>query len=276
MAYNGLYGMELWRSDGTVAGTVMAQDFNEDYTASLDASNPMGLINGRLAVVVKTLDYGREMWISPAEAVSTPGDYDVNGIVDGSDFLAWQRGFGSAATPAGSGADGDGSGAIDAGDLRVWAEHFGEGSLGSGVAADAAVSAAMSAAVVEMAEVEEFAPVDLAAVEDAVAGDEFFAKPRAAGSRSLIALAQGAFGMEDSRARSAAVKAIVRADDAEEIPHVRAKSALSRDAALADWTRETQRSWSLSRERLTAFDGDEESPLEFNWHLAHDSGWTPS
>jgi prepilin-type N-terminal cleavage/methylation domain-containing protein/prepilin-type processing-associated H-X9-DG protein len=55
------------------------------------------------------------------------GDYDGNEVVDGADFLLWQRSFGSAATPAGSGADGDGNGSVDAGDLTVWRDAFGSG-----------------------------------------------------------------------------------------------------------------------------------------------------
>jgi prepilin-type N-terminal cleavage/methylation domain-containing protein/prepilin-type processing-associated H-X9-DG protein len=53
------------------------------------------------------------------------GDYDGNQVVDGADFLLWQRSFGSTATPAGSGADGDGNGSIDAGDLTIWRDAFG-------------------------------------------------------------------------------------------------------------------------------------------------------
>jgi hypothetical protein len=53
-------------------------------------------------------------------------DYDEDGVVDGRDFLVWQREFGSAAAPAGSGADGDLSGTIDAGDLAVWQTNFGQ------------------------------------------------------------------------------------------------------------------------------------------------------
>ncbi|HMO86924.1 MAG TPA: hypothetical protein PKC18_18610, partial [Lacipirellulaceae bacterium] len=48
------------------------------------------------------------------------GDFNGDGVVDGADFLAWQRTLGSAAVPPGTGADGDGSGTIDAGDLVVW------------------------------------------------------------------------------------------------------------------------------------------------------------
>jgi prepilin-type N-terminal cleavage/methylation domain-containing protein/prepilin-type processing-associated H-X9-DG protein len=53
------------------------------------------------------------------------GDYNGNQVVDGADFLLWQRSFGSVATPAGSGADGNGNGSVEAGDLTVWRDAFG-------------------------------------------------------------------------------------------------------------------------------------------------------
>jgi hypothetical protein len=43
---------------------------------------------------------------------TAPGDFDGNGVVDGSDFLAWQRGLG---------------GAFDAEDLATWRTNFGNG-----------------------------------------------------------------------------------------------------------------------------------------------------
>jgi prepilin-type N-terminal cleavage/methylation domain-containing protein len=52
------------------------------------------------------------------------GDYDGDLVVDGSDFLRWQRDLGSAVAPAGAGADGDASGVVDAGDLAVWRMNF--------------------------------------------------------------------------------------------------------------------------------------------------------
>lgn len=53
-----------------------------------------------------------------------PGDYNVDGLATGADFLAWQRSLGAPVPPR-SGADGDGSGVIDAGDLTVWTRSFG-------------------------------------------------------------------------------------------------------------------------------------------------------
>ena len=71
--------------------------------------------------------FGRIDALAAADtALSTLGDYDRDHDVDGSDFLAWQRGFGSTASPVGSGADGDLNGMVDSGDLSVWESHYGE------------------------------------------------------------------------------------------------------------------------------------------------------
>ena len=50
-------------------------------------------------------------------------DFDEDGDVDGADFLAWQRGFGTT-TPSAAG-DADGSGVVDASDLAIWTQEFG-------------------------------------------------------------------------------------------------------------------------------------------------------
>ncbi|MBA3482609.1 MAG: fibronectin type III domain-containing protein, partial [Pirellulales bacterium] len=71
------------------------------------------------------------------------GDFDGDGHVDGSDFLAWQRGLGATgATPEQGDANGDGN--IDAADLAIWQEQFGPGPPAA-VAASGASVEAMSA-----------------------------------------------------------------------------------------------------------------------------------
>jgi T5SS/PEP-CTERM-associated repeat protein len=56
------------------------------------------------------------------------GDFDADGSVDGSDFLAWQRQLGDAAEPA----DGNGDGAVDGADLTLWQESFVANNLAAG------------------------------------------------------------------------------------------------------------------------------------------------
>ncbi|MCA9233940.1 MAG: PEP-CTERM sorting domain-containing protein [Planctomycetales bacterium] len=50
-------------------------------------------------------------------------DFDVSGQVNGGDFLAWQRGYGSGSTFAQGDADGDSD--VDGADLAVWQSRFG-------------------------------------------------------------------------------------------------------------------------------------------------------
>jgi hypothetical protein len=53
------------------------------------------------------------------------GDYTSDAVVDGADFLAWQRSYGFVADPVGSGADGSYDGLVNAADLTVWQTYFG-------------------------------------------------------------------------------------------------------------------------------------------------------
>ncbi len=67
-----------------------------------------------------------------ARAAKLFGDYSQNDVVDGFDFLLWQRQLGSTVV-AGGGADGNGNGSVDGGDLGVWRNNFGS-SQAAGVA----------------------------------------------------------------------------------------------------------------------------------------------
>lgn len=52
-------------------------------------------------------------------------DFNDDGIVDGNDFLAWQRGFGTLGGAALEQGDANGDGLVDAADLNTWRETFG-------------------------------------------------------------------------------------------------------------------------------------------------------
>jgi hypothetical protein len=56
---------------------------------------------------------------------ANPGDYNLDGVIDGAEFLASQRQLGSVATPFGGGADGSVNGIVDAPDLTAGRGNFG-------------------------------------------------------------------------------------------------------------------------------------------------------
>ncbi len=52
-------------------------------------------------------------------------DFDIDGDVDGQDFLAWQRNFGIASGAEKSQGDADNDGSVNGSDLEVWQEQYG-------------------------------------------------------------------------------------------------------------------------------------------------------
>jgi ELWxxDGT repeat protein len=126
-ADDGVHGEELWRSDGTPAGTTMVDDLVPGEAGSFPME--VAKLGSRLFVTATTAAFGQEAWI----ANLTPallGDFDIDGDVDGSDFLAWQRQVGTAASPVGSGADASFNGAVDGADLGLWGTNYGAGAEG--------------------------------------------------------------------------------------------------------------------------------------------------
>lgn len=73
----------------------------------------------RTAVMDRVLGYFGVAAIVPLNA-----DFNNDGMVDGSDFLTWQRQFG-ATVPAFTNGDANGDGAVNAADLAVWRDQFG-------------------------------------------------------------------------------------------------------------------------------------------------------
>ena len=104
----------------------------------------------RSAVMERVIDY--------FSLLATPepvADFNADGFVDGSDFLAWQRGF-SSANPALADGDSNADGAVDATDLAAWQTQFGNPS-------PVIAEAASAAAVASLFAVEESVPPTLAA-----------------------------------------------------------------------------------------------------------------
>jgi hypothetical protein len=83
------------------------------YNATATAVGADSLSQG--CIGIDTVNY---VGVLPANA-----DFDADGLVDGADFLTWQRGFG--ATGAGlSDGDANGDGTVDEADLIAWANQF--------------------------------------------------------------------------------------------------------------------------------------------------------
>lgn len=168
-ANDGVHGRELWRSDGTAAGTVMVRDF---VAGAWSGSTPLFVANGRLLLATSAEPYGNELWISTPERQG-PADYDENGRVDGSDFLAWQRAYGATVDPVGSGADGDGNGTVGSEDLGVWQAAFGGG--GSTAVAASSASEFVAAALIAEEELAAFVVDDGEQSDVGSAADAAFA-----------------------------------------------------------------------------------------------------
>src|SRR5690606_11979023 len=58
-------------------------------------------------------------------AAAQNADFNGDGVVDGADFLVWQRGFGTI-DPLRSDGNADGDADVDADDLAAWREQFGQ------------------------------------------------------------------------------------------------------------------------------------------------------
>ncbi|MGX9728586.1 MAG: ELWxxDGT repeat protein [Candidatus Electronema sp. VV] len=74
-ASDGMNGEELWRSDGTAAGTVMVKDIypDTDSMGYANSSHPYSLtnVNGVLYFVANDGTHGEELWRSDGTAVGT-------------------------------------------------------------------------------------------------------------------------------------------------------------------------------------------------------------
>lgn len=123
-----LFG-DIRQADGTVITQSNDDDFDGvtydiDESASVLGNGPVGI--GFYNDGDTTLPSTREE-ISIDQIIATTyydGDFDTDGKVSGSDFLRWQRGFGTVyASPRNGDADWDAD--VDADDLVFWENNYG-------------------------------------------------------------------------------------------------------------------------------------------------------
>ena len=67
--------------------------------------------------------------LSVIDASQPSADFNGDGMVDGADFLAWQRGFGLTGQTGVMNGDANSDGLVDAADLAVWQSQFGDDAL---------------------------------------------------------------------------------------------------------------------------------------------------
>ena len=86
-ATDGAHGVELWKSDGTAAGTVMVKDIDPGASGSFPAH--LTNVNGTLYFAANDGTHGEELWKSDGTAAGT---VMVKDIVPGSEVLAFRLG----------------------------------------------------------------------------------------------------------------------------------------------------------------------------------------
>jgi ELWxxDGT repeat protein len=69
-ANDGIHGRELWKSDGTAAGTVMVKDIDEGSGHALYPT-PFVVLNGMIFFIAEDGVHGRELWKSDGTAAGT-------------------------------------------------------------------------------------------------------------------------------------------------------------------------------------------------------------
>jgi ELWxxDGT repeat protein len=75
-ANDGTNGIELWKSNGTAAGTVLVKDINPGSASSYVA--PLVNLNGMLLFAATDPTNGRELWSSNGTAAGTVLVEDIN------------------------------------------------------------------------------------------------------------------------------------------------------------------------------------------------------
>jgi hypothetical protein len=107
------------------SGTEFVATLDTSTVGSFSATYTLGFSDENLpgAAVLGTLTLTLT-GVVEAATVANSADFNADGLVDGADFLTWQRGFGDADAAMIDG-DANGDRFVDALDFAVWSEQFG-------------------------------------------------------------------------------------------------------------------------------------------------------
>jgi hypothetical protein len=124
-------GNEMFQFNADGSGLALIASAWSEPSGIVDISQLVGYQPGSVFLTslqgVVTSGAQLAAMISPSAALlpASP-DFNFDGAVDGADFLAWQRGVGTASAATASQGDANGDGAVNATDLTIWSSQFGE------------------------------------------------------------------------------------------------------------------------------------------------------
>jgi len=116
------HGREIWRTDGTDAGTHLVVDISDGPDDS--TPNHLTVIDDALYFAAIG-DQGNEPWIYTEVPMAMPGDVDGNNEITFADFLILSMNFGKQDAGRADG-DLDGNGEVDNLDVEIFTANFGQ------------------------------------------------------------------------------------------------------------------------------------------------------
>jgi hypothetical protein len=111
---NGFGDQANWNRGGSQVGGAALQD--------IVVAKPNNAAGGVAEIVFPWANFNADAFVA---GTVSEGDFDANGLVDGDDFLAWQRGLGLTGEMNPANGDANADMTVDGADLSIWKTNFG-------------------------------------------------------------------------------------------------------------------------------------------------------